>query len=96
VKIYAVLTEKQHSEWIKYISDHNLQDWINVYQTKEMEDEERAAQRPGFRQLFDVIMTPTVFLLDKEKRIIGKKLSWQQINDLLEVKRSTVNKQTTN
>lgn len=96
VKIYAVLTEKLQREWMKYISDHNLQDWINVYQTKEMEEEERKAQRPGFRQLFDVIMTPTVFLLDKEKRIIGKKLSWQQINDLLEVKRSKGSKQKTN
>ena len=51
-----------------------------------MADADLAAQKPGFRQLFDVTMTPTIFLLDKEKRIIGKKLTWQQINDLLEVK----------
>ena len=44
------------------------------------------AQKPGFRQLFDVIQTPTLLLLDNEKRIIGKKLGWQQLNDLLETK----------
>jgi hypothetical protein len=31
-------------------------------------------------------MTPTLYLLDKEKRIIGKKLTLLQLNDLLEVK----------
>ena len=44
------------------------------------------AQRPGFRQLYDVTQTPTVLLLDKEKRIVGKKLSWEQLNDFLETK----------
>ena len=91
VKIFTVLTEKQHPEWLKYIRDHNLQDWINVYQTKEMEDADIASQKPGFRQLYDVTMTPTIFLLDNEKRIIGKKLTWQQINELLEVKSTAGN-----
>jgi thiol-disulfide isomerase/thioredoxin len=86
VKIYAVLTEDQKPEWIKYIKDHNLTGWINVYQTKEMQAADYASQKPGFRQLYDVTMTPILYLLDKDKRIIGKKLTWQQLNDLLEVK----------
>ena len=57
-----------------------------------MADANAAAQRPGFRQLFDVTMTPTLFLLDKEKRIIGKKLSWQQLNELLQIKMNASNK----
>lgn len=92
VKIYAVLTEDDKAAWIKYIQKHNLTDWINVYETKAMADANAAAQRPGFRQLFDVTMTPTLFLLDKEKRIIGKKLSWQQLNELLQVKMNASNK----
>ena len=56
------------------------------FKTKEMEDADYAAQRPGFRQLYDINMTPTIYLLDKEKRIIGKKLTLLQLNDLLEVK----------
>jgi len=91
LKIYAVLTEDQKPEWIKYINDHNLSGWINVYQTKAMADADLAASKPGFRQLFDVTMTPTIFLLDKDKRIIGKKLSWQQINELLLVKTKNKN-----
>lgn len=86
VKIYAVLTEDQKSEWIKYIKESNFKDWINVYQTREMQAADQANKKPGFRQLYDVTMTPTLYLLDKDKRIIGKKLTWQQLNDLLEVK----------
>lgn len=89
VKIYAVLSENEKTAWLKYIQQHNLTDWVNVYETKEMEAADAAAQKPGFRQLFDVTMTPTLFLLDKEKRIIGKKLTWQQLNDLLQLKINT-------
>ncbi len=83
VKIYAVLNENVKKEWIDYVAREHLEDWIHVYQPKEMADAEIAAGKPGYRQLFDVTMTPTLYLLDKDKRIVAKKLSWSQINDLL-------------
>jgi len=86
VKIYAVLSENEKPAWVKYIKEHNLGDWTHVYQTKEMEKAETEAQKPGFRQLYDVTQTPTLYLLDKEKRIIGKKLSWKQLDEFLQVK----------
>ena len=51
-----------------------------------METAITAAQKPGYRQLYDVTLTPTIYLLDKEKRIIAKKLTWQQLDELLQVK----------
>jgi hypothetical protein len=87
VKIYAVLSENdKKKEWVNYIKDHNIGDWIHVYETKEMENAVADAKKPSFKQLFDVIQTPTLLLLDSEKRIIGKKLGWQQLNELLETK----------
>ena len=90
VKMYGVLSadskEDLKQEWLKYIREHNLKDWVNVYQTKEMETANSAAQKPGYRQLYDVTLTPTIYLLDKEKHIIAKKLTWQQLDDLLQVK----------
>ena len=91
VKIYAVLSEDQKPLWVKYIKEHKLGDWVNVYQTKEMEKAAADAQKPSYKQLYDVIMTPTLYLLDKEKRIIGKKLSWEQLNDFLLVKINKTN-----
>ncbi|MBL0356674.1 MAG: redoxin domain-containing protein [Chitinophagaceae bacterium] len=90
VKVYGVLSgdakEDVKPAWIKFIKDHQLNEWANVYQTKAMEDADAAAQKPSYRQLYDVIMTPTLFLLDKDKQIIGKKLNLNQIDELLEVK----------
>ena len=96
VRIFAVLTpdDKQNvkPEWLTFIKENNISDWTHVYKTKEMEDADYEAQRPSFRQLYDIIMTPTIYLLDKEKHIIGKKLTLLQLNDLLEVKWNTAPK----
>jgi len=93
VKIYAVLAEDQKPEWLKYINEHHIADWVHVYQTKEMGEAITASQKPGYKQLYDVISTPTLYLLDSEKRIIGKKLTWKQLHDLLQVKISAEKKQ---
>lgn len=90
VKIFAVLTPENKQdvkpEWISFIKEHNLGEWSHVYKSKEMEEADVVAHRPSFRQLYDINLTPTLYLLDKEKRIIGKKLTIYQLNDLLKVK----------
>ncbi len=89
ISIYGVMTDGGKEEWLKYIREHNLKDWIHVYQTKEMRDADYAAGRPGFRQLYDVYQTPMLYLLDKDKRIIAKKLNYQQLDDFLDYKMKT-------
>jgi (p)ppGpp synthase/HD superfamily hydrolase len=79
------MTDGGKEAWLKYIRTHNLKDWIHVYQTQELKDAESAANRPGFRQLYDVYQTPMLYLLDKEKRIVAKKLSYEQLDQFLEV-----------
>ncbi len=91
VKIFAMLTPDGKeanvmTAWADFINKHNLGEWTHVYQSKAMEEKSTAEQRPSFRQLYDITMTPTLYLLDKDKRIIAKKLTWEQLNDLLEVK----------
>ncbi len=90
VRMYGVLSadskEDLKPEWLKYLREHNLGEWVNVYQTKEIETANYAAQKPGYRQLYDVTLTPTIYLLDKNKSIIAKKLTWQQLDELLQVK----------
>jgi thiol-disulfide isomerase/thioredoxin len=94
VKIFAVLSPQNGSdsvmsllaEWKKFIADKKLTEWTHVYKTKEMEDADYKMQRPSFRQLYDIRLTPTLYLLGKDKNIIGKNLTIQQLNELLEVK----------
>ena len=85
IRLYGVMTDGGKENWLKYIRTHNLKDWIHVYQTQEMKDADAAANRPGFRQLYDVYQTPMLYLLDKEKRILAKKLSYEQLDQFLDV-----------
>lgn len=88
IKIFAVLNdgEQLKQPWLDFIKEKKLDDFINVYQTKAMADMELTQQKPSFKQLYDVYVTPTMFLLDKEKRIVAKKLSIEQFNDFIDVK----------
>ncbi len=88
VKIYAVAKETQGSrkDWLDFINQHSLQDWTNVYYSKKDEKTREDASIPSYSQLYDVQTFPTIYLLDKDKRIVAKKLTWQQIDDILELK----------
>lgn len=86
IKMYGVLTENEKEKWVSFIKEHKLTDWINVYQTEETKKAILDAQKPGYKQLYDVTQTPTLYLLDKQKRIIAKKLTLQQMDDMLQAK----------
>jgi len=80
VTIFAVMVDGGQDNWRKFIRDHNLGEWVNVYQTDAQRDEVTKAGKPDYRQLYDVYQTPEMFLLDKDKRIVAKKLSYQQMD----------------
>jgi thiol-disulfide isomerase/thioredoxin len=87
VKMYGVLTEpKDFDLWKKFIREKNLGNWINVYETEAQRKMVEQAKQPSYKQLFDVTQTPTLYLLDKDKKIIAKKLTMEQLDDLLDVK----------
>jgi thiol-disulfide isomerase/thioredoxin len=87
MKIYAVnIDEKANKAWGEFITKNNLGAWTNVYQTKEEKDEEAKAGKPNFRQLYDVYKTPTLYLLDEQKRIIAKNLDVSGFDAVLDAK----------
>jgi hypothetical protein len=86
VKVYGVMVDGGKEAWLQFIKDHNLTDWIHVYETKAQQDAVEAAGKPGYRQLYDVYQTPILYLLDKDKRIIAKKLSYQQVDEVIDLK----------
>jgi thiol-disulfide isomerase/thioredoxin len=90
VKLYGVMVDGGHEAWIQYIRDHNLKDWIHVYETKTHQDSVEAAGQPGYKQLYDVYQTPILYLLDRDKRIIAKKLSYQQLDEVIDLKMKNI------
>jgi thiol-disulfide isomerase/thioredoxin len=71
------------AHWQQYIREHQLNNWLHWYQSFEARDNERKNNKPGFRQSYDIFQTPTIYLLDKEKRIVAKKISPEQVNEFL-------------
>ena len=86
VKIYGVLSENEKEKWVQFIKEHNLNNWVHVYQTEQTRKAIEDSQRPGYKQLYDVTQTPVLYLLDKQKRIVAKKLTLQQMDELLQTK----------
>lgn len=74
VEVYAVQTNaEEHEEWIKYIKENKL-DWINV------EDPE---QKTAYKYLYDIYSTPVIYLLDKDKKIIAKRLGAEDLEGFI-------------
>lgn len=85
VKIFAVNTnDGTYAEWLAFIKEHKLNGWYHCWQTKEGREAEEKKGVANFRQLYDVFQTPTMYLLDKDKRILAKKLSLEQYDGLIE------------
>ncbi len=91
VKVVSVnINFKEITAWKNFIKDHQMEDWLNGYQTEEDLNREIKEGKPTtIRQLYDVYKTPTFYLLDKNKKIIAKNLTIEQFNDFIQ---STINK----
>ncbi|MBI3234364.1 MAG: TlpA family protein disulfide reductase, partial [Bacteroidetes bacterium] len=72
--VYAVCVEQEYDKWINFIREKNL-NWINVIDIYNISE---------FRKSYDISSTPVIFLLDKDKKIIAKKLNGQSLEQLLE------------
>jgi hypothetical protein len=88
VQIYSVSKETTGTltNWKTFVKDHNLLGWTNVFYSKAMEESRIKNNIPGYSQLYDVQTFPTLYLLDKDKRIIAKKLTYLQMDDILDLK----------
>jgi thiol-disulfide isomerase/thioredoxin len=74
IEVFAVCTTADKVKWTKYIEDNKLT-WINGW------DPERSSH---FDSYYNVQSTPMVYILDKSKKIIAKKLAVGQIDSFIE------------
>jgi thiol-disulfide isomerase/thioredoxin len=88
VAVYSVnIYENEIPAWKKFLAEKKISNtWTQAYQTKDARAKEEKAGLPNYKQLYDVFKTPTVYLLDKDKRIIAKQLSLEQFDDLIAAK----------
>ena len=75
VEVFAVGNEYENEEWIKFIRKHDL-NFIN--------GSDGESYQSNFRTLYDVYSTPQTYLLDKDKKILSKKMSIESLEKILE------------
>ncbi len=74
IEVFAVCTTADKEKWSKYIEDNRLT-WINGW------DPERASH---FDYYYNVQSTPMIYILDKNKKIIAKKISVENIGPFID------------
>jgi thiol-disulfide isomerase/thioredoxin len=74
VEVFAICTTADKAKWQKYIEENKIE-WINGW------DPER---RTNFGYYYNVESTPMVYILDKNKTIIAKKISVDDIGSFID------------
>lgn len=73
-EVYAVYSEEEWDKWKKWLKEHPYP-WINVGNMK---------LKSNFQIQYNVDQTPTVYILDSNKKIIAKKIGVEQIIEILD------------
>jgi hypothetical protein len=89
ITVYGVMVDGGKETWLQFIREKGLKNWLHVYQLPSQQQVEASAGKAGFRQLYDVYQTPVLYLLDKDKRIVAKKLNYQQLDEVINLKLKT-------
>ena len=78
VQIIAIYTQQDKEAWQKYLEDNVLYDFVNCYDPN---------YQTNFRIFYDVYSTPTIYLLDKDKKIVAKRLDIDNLKGFLDHER---------
>jgi thiol-disulfide isomerase/thioredoxin len=73
-EVVAIAIDQSPEEWKKFIKEFKLGNAINGFDY---------TFRTDYRHQYDVWTTPTVYMLDKNKKIIARKLPVEQIEDFM-------------
>jgi peroxiredoxin len=74
IEVFSVGIESDMELWKKYVKEHNLK-WVNVSDLY---------NQTNFRDYYDIYSTPVIYLLDREKHIIAKRLDTEKLRDFIE------------
>ena len=84
--IFSVATESSgtREDWLNCITTKHLQGWTNVYNSLATEKELAESGKNLPLKDYNVWYFPAFFLLDKDKQLMAKKLSYPQMVDFFE------------
>jgi thiol-disulfide isomerase/thioredoxin len=74
LEVFAVYTQGETDSWKEYVTKNGL-NWINVW------DPFRVSQ---YHKLYDIYSTPIIYVLDKDKRIVAKRIGIESLERFIE------------
>ncbi|MDR1739543.1 MAG: TlpA family protein disulfide reductase [Bacteroidales bacterium] len=79
-EVFAFYIYEDKEEWKKFIDEHGLYDWVNVWDPK---------RESNHWYFYDVRTTPGMYLLNKERKIIAKKINLETLDMILESEKTS-------
>ncbi len=73
VEAVGVCVATDLDKWRKFISERSL-DWLNLADP---------FYKSNFRKEYNIVSTPTIYILDKDKKIIGKRIAVEQLDEFI-------------
>ncbi|HDP54561.1 MAG TPA: redoxin domain-containing protein, partial [Bacteroidetes bacterium] len=74
MSVFAVYTQGEQEKWLEYIKDNELT-WINVWDPYRL---------TNYHKLYDIYSTPILYVLDKDKKIIAKRIGIESLERFIE------------
>jgi thiol-disulfide isomerase/thioredoxin len=81
IKVLAVSTlfgEEGKVKWVDFVNANKLYDWINAWNPYSYD----------YKITYDILTTPQILILDKNKKIIAKKIAAEQVEDIINAVRA--------
>jgi thiol-disulfide isomerase/thioredoxin len=73
VSINLLFGEEGKVKWIDFVNEHKLYNWINAWNPYDYK----------FKEQYDVETTPTIYILDKDHKIIAKRIGPEQCEEII-------------
>ena len=74
-EVFACYTQTDRKEWMDFVHKNHMEDWINVWDPY---------RESWFWESYDTSATPGVYLLNKDRKIIAKKIDMKTLDMILE------------
>jgi peroxiredoxin len=87
VKVIAASIDRTTVKWKKFIQEFKLQELIHGIDIHKNPQTGKEEYYTDFKNSFDVYATPVVYVLDRDKKIIAKRLPVEQIEDFIDFHR---------
>jgi len=73
VAIHMLTGVEAKGKWVDFVNEHKLYNWINATPVEH-----------SYKETYNVLSTPTIYLLDENKRILSKRIGIKQLPQVIE------------